>query len=139
MNRFVLDASIALIWRFPDKDSADAQRVLDLLRQGATAIAPALWPGEVLNALLTAERRQRITPAISRAFRASLNQLAVQIDHTPGLATVGALAREHTLTAYDVMYLELAVRLALPLAAADRALARAAEAAGVERIASAIN
>jgi predicted nucleic acid-binding protein len=49
------------------------------------------------------------------------------------LARARALAREHGLTAYDAWYLEVALRLALPLATFDAALGTAAERAGVDR------
>ena len=42
-----------------------------------------------------------------------------------------SLAREHGLTAYDAAYLELAMRLGLPLATGDRDLKSAAARAGV--------
>lgn len=41
---------------------------------------------------------------------------------------VHALARKHRLTAYDAAYLELAVRLAVPMATLDERLRDAAEA-----------
>ena len=41
------------------------------------------------------------------------------------------LAEQHRLSAYDAAYLELALRLGLPLATADRALIAAAQAVGV--------
>ena len=41
------------------------------------------------------------------------------------------LAKAHNLTAYDATYLELALRLAMPLATSDAALIRAAEREGV--------
>jgi len=37
----------------------------------------------------------------------------------------------HRLTAYDAVYLELAIRRSLPIATNDRELQRAAEAAGI--------
>jgi predicted nucleic acid-binding protein len=40
------------------------------------------------------------------------------------------LARSHKLTAYDAAYLELAMRLGVPLAARDDALEKAAVAVG---------
>jgi predicted nucleic acid-binding protein len=42
-----------------------------------------------------------------------------------------SLAREHRLTAHDAAYLELAMRLRLPLATGDRGLRAAARRAGV--------
>jgi predicted nucleic acid-binding protein len=42
-----------------------------------------------------------------------------------------ALARQYDLTIYDAAYLELAIRRQTVLGTADRALARAAKAAGV--------
>jgi predicted nucleic acid-binding protein len=49
----------------------------------------------------------------------------------PFAADVLALARQHALSAYDAAYLELALRLSLPLATLDRRLQAAATAAGV--------
>ena len=46
------------------------------------------------------------------------------------------LAREQRLTTYDVSYLELAMRLGLPLATKDSALARAAAALRIKRLAA---
>ena len=41
------------------------------------------------------------------------------------------LANAHALSVYDAMYLELAVRMQMPLATLDRALLEAAQSAGV--------
>jgi predicted nucleic acid-binding protein len=43
-----------------------------------------------------------------------------------------ALAERHKLTAYDVAYLDLAMRLSLPLATTDDDLQKAARAQGIE-------
>jgi len=43
------------------KSTAFTEGVLDLIAAGAQALAPAIWPFEVANALLVAERRKRIT------------------------------------------------------------------------------
>ena len=45
------------------------------------------------------------------------------------------LSREHALTLYDAAYLELAIRLGLPLATGDRALIAAARSVGVSVLA----
>ena len=48
-----------------------------------------------------------------------------------------ALAHEHRLSGYDATYLELAVRVQLPLATLDQALGAAARAEGLDVLASA--
>ena len=144
MKQFVLDASTVLTWCFPDEDAADAQHALTLLRQDpeSEAVAPFFWPVEVLNGLM-AERRKRITQEIAVAFLRDLEKLRVRIDPgitvNPFVPAVDMLARQHSLTAYDAAYLELAVRLAVPLATLDKDLLKAARAAGVPIVTEALN
>ena len=58
--------------------------------------------------------------------------IALDDETAPRLWTDTArLAEQHRLTAYDAAYLELAVRLRLPLATGDEALIAAAESEGV--------
>jgi predicted nucleic acid-binding protein len=108
-----------------------ADLALDGVASGG-AVAPAFWWFEVRNLLAMAERRRRIAPAGTASFLADLQKLPIAIDRAPDSETVVELAREHALTVYDAAYLELALRLAVPLATLDRALADAAPAAGVE-------
>jgi predicted nucleic acid-binding protein len=55
----------------------------------------------------------------------------VKLDRDPDGTTVVMLARRHRLTVYDASYLELALRLGLPLASLDGELRQAAIACGV--------
>jgi predicted nucleic acid-binding protein len=91
-----------------------------------------LWWFEVRNTLVTSERRKRITPDQAIQILTRLDELPLRLDVTPDSAVVIALARQHGLTVYDAAYLEVALRLVLPLATLDRALAAAAPGAGVE-------
>ena len=59
--RSVLDASATLAWIFADEDNDRAWPIIESLQQ-FTAFAPAHYPLEVANALLTALRRGRLTP-----------------------------------------------------------------------------
>jgi predicted nucleic acid-binding protein len=80
------------------------------------------------------ERRKRSTQAKATKWLRFLNALPIAVDApTPGLAfdPILSLARSHKLTSYDAAYLELAMRLGLPLAARDNALEKAAHAVGV--------
>jgi len=130
---FVLGASVALAWCFEDKQTAEIMAVLDRVAvEGASA--PQLWPLEVLNALLAAQRRRRLDAAGRREVLALLYRLPIAID--PDTAThvwsaTQAIAESHDLAAYDAAYLELAMRLGLPLATLDRKLATAAGKVGV--------
>jgi predicted nucleic acid-binding protein len=127
MMRFVIDASTALSWCFPDEGAA-------LPADEAVAVVPALWLLEVANGLLVGERRGRITRAQStRLAECLLSVLEVQVDDA-GDAFKGILplAREYDLSVYDAAYLELAIRLGLPLATGDGKLAAAAERCGVD-------
>ncbi len=136
MSRFVLDASIVLTWCFPDEHADKAQYPLSLLQQEGEAVATSFWPVEVLNALLMGERRQRITQPLIQAFLTDLQKLPVHLDPSFADTTkVEELVRQYRLTAYDAAYLELAMRLNIPLATLDRELLLAAPAAGVKLLA----
>jgi predicted nucleic acid-binding protein len=136
-KRFVLDASIALAWCFADEARRFTERVVDLVTDADEVFVPALWPFELCNGLLGAERRKRITPAQSLAFLNRITLLPISID-PPQTSRIFddilSAARQHILTAYDAAYLEVAVRRAIPLASLDKELRRAAVAVGVDLI-----
>jgi predicted nucleic acid-binding protein len=67
-KRIVLDASVAVAWCFEDENTHFTEGVLDLLSTGTEVVTPAIWPFEVANALLMAERRKRITLALVTAL-----------------------------------------------------------------------
>ena len=66
-----------------------------------------------------------------RDFLRDLESLPVRIVPSPADGALMSLARQRNLTVYDAAYLELAMRERLPLATLDRALEKAADAAGV--------
>ena len=130
---FILDASMAMAWLFEDEATPGSEAVLDRLAEEA-ALVPPLWPYEVGNVLVAAERRKRITEAQSRQFLGLLQGLPIRVaSHGPLRAWDGALAtaRAHRLSAYDGAYLDLAMVEGLPLLTQDKALRAAALEAGV--------
>ena len=138
MTGFVLDASVALAWCFDDEGTPAAWALLERLG-AAPGHVPALWALEIGNILLGAERRRRITRARTVEFLGILGELDIRVDpELQGRAfrDVLPLARERRLTTYDAAYLELAMRLGLPLATKDTALARAASALRIETLAA---
>jgi len=138
MTGFVLDASLAVAWCFDDESTPAAWALLDGLRT-APGYVPAVWELEIGNILLAAEKRRRITQARAVEFLGILGELDIRVDPDlpgRGFRDVLPLAREQRLTTYDVSYLELAMRLGLPLATKDSALARAAAALRIKRLAA---
>ncbi len=133
MTDFVLDASATLAWCFTDEETP-ATRALFARMRSSAAIVHAIWPLEVANVKLIGERRQRLTQAQTAQFVQLLHTLAITVDSgavLSALLSVVALGREYGLAAYDASYLELAMRLGLPLATHDARLRAAATRAGV--------
>jgi predicted nucleic acid-binding protein len=130
---FVIDASITAAWVMADEQSDLADRVIDSLDE-KIATAPHLWALEMASILTVSERRKRITPAQKKMMAKAVEQLGVvEQPHTQAavFGTIMDLAITHQLSAYDAAYLELAMRLDLPLATLDAALRKAAKTEGV--------
>ncbi|MBI2302103.1 MAG: type II toxin-antitoxin system VapC family toxin [Armatimonadetes bacterium] len=133
MPQLVLDASIALAWCFGDEGGDLSDRALDMLAVARAAV-PLVFMLEVGNSLLVGERRGRLTTTQTAAFVEMLHGLPVDVDGAPPnrvCPSVLDLGRQYRLAYYDACYLELALRLGLPLATDDRALLRAMSTAGV--------
>jgi predicted nucleic acid-binding protein len=136
VTAFVLDSSLALCWCFEDEATEGTGQLLEHLRTESAAV-PNLWHVEIANVLGLAERRRRITAAETAQFIALLEALEIDVDEETWSQAFGrilALARQERLTAYDAAYLELAMRLGVPLASKDRELCDAAERVGVKAV-----
>jgi predicted nucleic acid-binding protein len=132
---FILDSSLTMAFVLQDEATAETDKILDSLGQGAKAFTPALWRWEVGNVLLMAERRKRITQAESHRHLTSLQSLPVELDDNAWREAWNAtllLARKHQLTLYDGAYLELAIRKGAPLGSLDSDLRKAAKSDGVK-------
>jgi predicted nucleic acid-binding protein len=137
VRTFVLDASIALAWFVDDPVPPYAVRIRGLMTGGEKALVPSLWALEMANGLLMAERRGKLTAAeVDQGLRQLEAVVAAGIDidslPVPTIRDVFVPAHAHQLTAYDVVYLELARREGLPLATLDKGLRRAASKAGIK-------
>ncbi len=116
-KNFVLDGSVTMVWGFEDEADEYAEAILERMPD-FQAHVPSLWPLEVANALLVGERRCRITSAETARFLAILGAFPITVDdQTVAHAWTDTLhlARAHNLSSYDAAYLELAIRLGLPL------------------------
>ena len=127
--RFVIDNSVVMGWCFENEGNRYAEAVLESLEAGE-ALVPAIWPLEVGNVLLVAERKKRLSEASVVRFLALLNSLPITVEPEPPermLKEIVSLARAYNLSTYDASYLDLAMRLGLPIATQDASLARAAK------------
>ncbi len=132
-REFVLDASITLAWALPDEASNYSDSILKQVASGK-AWVPDLWPHEVANGLVMAQRRKRLTAAQRALFIEELLRLPIEVMGATAravLETQAALADRYALTAYDSAYLDLALRKGVPLATQDKALSDAAKRSGV--------
>jgi len=133
MDGFVLDTSVTMAWCFEDETNPYADAVLDSLIDNA-ALAPSIWPLEVGNVLLVAERRKRISQSDCIRFLELLSSLPIRTESFSEqrmFEAVFNLARKAELSSYDASYLDLALQTGLKLATLDQSLRKAADRCGV--------
>jgi predicted nucleic acid-binding protein len=127
-DEFVIDNSVVMAWCFQDQTNAFTEAVLDSLER-FEAYVPAIWPLEVGNVLLVAERKGLLSKADVIRFLSLVRSLPIVVEQESPermLTEILSLAREYRLSTYDASYLDLAMRLGLPLATRDKALRAAA-------------
>lgn len=129
MDRLVVDASIATAWVHPAQATTQTNALLIQVGQGTRVVVPALWPLEMANVLLVLERRKKLTAEERATALKALRALAFTLDYEMSVLAfteLSQLASTLTLSIYDAAYLELALRLKLPLACKDGPLRDAA-------------
>jgi predicted nucleic acid-binding protein len=128
-DSFVIDNSVVMSWCFKDETNPYADAVLDRLLE-STAFVPSIWPLEVVNVLLVAERRKRLKEADSVRFITLLSQLPIVVEYEPTeriMKDLLALARTNDLSSYDAYYLDLSMRKGISIATLDTQLKKAAK------------
>jgi predicted nucleic acid-binding protein len=134
MGRCLIDASVTLAWLF---DESGRGAALDRQLKPLELVAPWLWRLEVVNAVVVLERRRQLTEAQGIRLLTALESADVEVVAEPATRTLTGLAqtaRPHLLTAYDMVYLDLAISLGLPLLTDDTNLRTAALRTGVPLI-----
>lgn len=129
---FVPDASSVLASIFPDERGG--QNVFDLFRE-ARVVAPSIWPAELANALLVGVRRKRLDGTEALAALALIGRFEIELvtESVSDFArSIYPLAHKHGLTAYDALYLHVALSRNATLVSFHAALLSAARQEGVE-------
>jgi predicted nucleic acid-binding protein len=119
----VLDCSVVAAFLL---NEADGRTVDDMLRRAAageiTLTVPALFWFELLNVLVVAERRGRLSRDGAGELRTAVSNLPVSTDaalNALALRRIHEFATTHGLSACDAAYLELADRLGARLRTFD--------------------
>jgi predicted nucleic acid-binding protein len=127
----VLDNSVVTGWWTLSQRTDYTAAALEAARQ-TPPHAPALLVLEFANVLRRARQHGNIDDAQMHAVLNAIAALKIVVEAPctdPG--RIVSLSLQYGLTAYDAAYLELALRLNLPIACKDGALAKAADASGV--------
>lgn len=120
MKTVVLDTSAAVAWYLPDTFSPEARRWRTRMIEGdAEFVVPGLHYWEFANVVRTYVTRGEIEEALATdIFQAHLDApLAVQ---EPDRADVLATAFRYGATAYDAVFISLALGADLPLLTGER-------------------
>lgn len=128
---FVVDNSVVVAWHLGSQATPYSDAVLNAL-VGQAGHVPALWPLEFSNVVRTALIVKKITEERAQQIMQIQASLALTVHGDIALPAENlALALRYQLSSYDAAYLDLALRLRLPVATTDGALRAAAVAAGV--------
>ncbi len=124
--RYVLDSSVALKWVLAEAESGKAIRLRDEYRNGLHEfLAPDIFPSEIANGLVSAERQRRIQKGEAAVF---LNDVlsAAPVLHDSSLLLIRAMeiALSAKKAVYDCLYLSLAEAEGCELLTADDQFAR---------------
>jgi predicted nucleic acid-binding protein len=98
------------------------------------AIASPIWPMEIMHVINRAHQRGFISAEAGKELIDIAQSYPLTFDHggyINGWMSIYSLASHYKLTAYDASYLEIAMRLSIPIATLDQELIAAAEKAGV--------
>lgn len=128
-----MDASVTLTYLLTEEaQSEPAARAFEVLEKTGAHV-PSIWASEVANALVVKERKNLISDSVVNRVLRILDSLPVRIDEDGDvLGATTVLARRHQRSVYDAQYLELALRLGVPLATFDGGLKQGAVEAGVQ-------
>lgn len=129
---FVADASVTAAWFIASQATTYTDRLLKRIPDEEVYV-PGIWPAEFTNIFLVLERRGKLTDEQVLTILRLASRYPIIVDTgTVSLAKIHRLSEQFSLTAYDAMYLELALRLDLALCARDGALIEAVPRAGLK-------
>ena len=129
MVHAVVDASVIASWFLPNEEKGKYEGVLNSVDR-ITIHVPSIFEYEFMNILLNAEKKKRLDNATAQDILEIISHYPIAVEPSTAVLieniNVFKMARAYDLTAYDAAYLELAVRLNVPLLTYDKSLFDAA-------------
>ncbi len=128
MNSFVVDASVAAAWLLPDEPLIEKGAFVrdSYLRGDIQMFVPDLLFPEIGNVLWKACRRGRVTAHWARESASALLQMQIPTAPSkPLLQDALSFAIATDRSAYDSIYVTLAMEMKIPLLTADLRLVNA--------------
>jgi predicted nucleic acid-binding protein len=120
MRTLVLDTSVAMAWYLPESFSTEARRWQRLLLEGEVVfVVPGFHYWEVANVLRTYVVRGEIDQALAMEIYALHLEAPLSV-REPDRAEVLAAAMRFSSTAYDAVYIVLALGSDVSLLTAER-------------------
>lgn len=131
MVAFVVDNSVVVAWLYAGQANAYSERALE--SSGTSILHTSfIWPAEFANAATVMVKRGILTDELGASMIQMVDAFGLSVDRAPvDLRALYQLSRRYGLRAYDASYLELAMRLNIPLATRDTALMRACQILGL--------
>jgi len=130
LTRYVLDTSAVAAWALPSQHPPSAARLLSEAHSH-TFVVPHIFPVEVRNLFISAERRGRFriveTEDALHALEHQLDLTVYGTEHPTLMRSAMGLARMERLSMYDALYLLIAEAEHAVLATRDGALVDAAK------------
>ena len=108
--KYVVDSSAAFKWVVAERDSDKAIQLREEYRNGDHELfAPDIFPAEIANALLVAERRGRINPGEFARLLADLLTTTPRLEATiPFFPVAVSIVTSFHVSIYDALYVALA-------------------------------
>jgi predicted nucleic acid-binding protein len=120
MRTLILDTSVAAAWYLPETFASAARRWRDRLLAGdVRMLVPSLHYWEMANVLRTYVRRAEIEPSLAREVYDLHLDAPLEVAE-PEKSQVLDVALEYEATAYDAVYIALALHHDAPLLTAER-------------------
>lgn len=118
MRRYVVDASVAALWYFPEDRTESAEALLEVAK--IELLAPDILHLEMAVLARERVRRGEIDPGTAERILEALRKAPIEAKSSADLAQQAlALSLREGLGLYDAFYLTLAMQAGCPIVTAD--------------------